>query len=480
MKKTKAVLWVIVMAAVMAVVFRGLAFMLEGKGTYNKNGDFLRVADECDVLFLGTSHVTTSVYPMELWNDYGITSYNISGYGHPMTMSYWTFMNALDYAKPKVVVADCFMLESDKRVIRDEKFMHFSLDGIPVSTTKIRAVCDMMDDFDERVEYLWDFSIYHRRWDDLKKDDFEVEYGKTRGAAFEIGICEPDTFVLQDVDAEPIDSIGVEYLRKIVEECQSRGIQVVLTFVPFPAQEDQQKVAAYGGEIAKEYGVDYLNFLQMDVVDYDTDFFDSYSHLNVSGGHKVTSFMGRYLTETCGVVDHRRDGSVNWDEDYADYQRYKIDKLRAQESLQNYLVMMADKSFSLCLFVDGKSRIWDYEQYVNQIRNLAPGYAFPSFDQLRDQGEDYLLVIDNKDGGIADFCGRGDQDREVEMSFGKVVYTEAVDGKRALYVGDSEESYLMEQDEDGQDLTVQLVLINNLDGSVVDVERFNEELKVDK
>ncbi len=478
MKRAKAVLWMVFMAVIMAAAYKGVAFCLEAKGSYNKNGDFLKVADECDVLFLGTSHVTTAVYPMELWNDYGITSYNISGYGHPMTMSYWTFMNALDYADPKVVVADCYVLESDKVVIRDEKFMHFSLDSIPLSTTKIRAVCDMFDDLDGRAEYLWDFSLYHDRWDELKKDDFDVDYGKTRGALFEIGICEPDEFVLTDVEAEPIESVGVEYLRRIVEECQSRGIKVVLTFLPFPAQEDQQKIAAYAGEIAKEYGVDYLNFLQMDLVDYDTDCFDSYSHLNVSGGHKITSFMGKYLTETCGVADRRQDGAANWDEDYADYQRYKINRLQAQESLQNYLVMMADQSFSLCLFVDGESRIWDYEQYVNQVHNLAPGYDFPSFDQMMEQGEDYLLVIDNKNGVVTDFSG--DESGEVETSFGKLVYTGTEDGGKALYLGDSEESFLMEQDKDGRDLTVQVLLIDNRDGSVVDVERFDEALKVNK
>lgn len=478
MKKAKAVLCVIFMAIAMIVVFRKVAFSLEAKGAYNKNGDFFRVADECDVLFLGSSHVATAVYPMELWNDYGITSYNISGYGHPLTMSYWTFMSALDYADPKVVVADCYFLDSDKAVIRDEKFMHFSLDCIPLSRTKVRAVCDMFDDFDSRVEYLWDFSLYHDRWDELGREDFDVDYGRTRGALFEIGISEPDTFVLRDVKAEPIDTLGVEYLRKIVEECQSRGIKVVLTFLPFPAQEDQQKIAAYAGEIAEEYGVEYLNFLQIDLVDYQTDCFDSYSHLNVSGGHKITSFLGKYLTENCGVVDHRQDGLVNWDEDYDAYQRYKIDRMQAQESLQNYRVMMADKNFSLCLFVDGKSKLWDYEQYVGQIRNLAPGYSFPSFEKIMEEKADYLLVLDNGKGEITDFYG--EEGGEVETSFGKVTYTRTDSGEKALYLGDSEESFLMEQDRDGRELTVQVVLIDNQTGSVVDVERFDEELKVNK
>lgn len=478
MKRVKAVLWIILMAILMVAAYRGISYRLQGKMTYQKNGDLLRVADDCDVLFLGTSHVTTEIFPMELWREYGITSYNISGYGHPLALSYWMLMNTLDYADPKVVVVDCYVMESDAIVMREEKFMHFSLDSIPFSKTKVMAVCDLFDDFDSRAEYLWNFSLYHDRWDELKRDDFEVEYGKTRGAIFEVGLEKPDDFVIQDVEAEPIDSVGVTYLRKIVEECQSRDIEVVLTFLPFPAQEDQQKVAAYAGEIAREYDVAYLNFLQMDVVDYETDCFDSYSHLNVAGGQKITSFLGRYLQDNYGLDNHRRDGLDDWDADYVDYQRYKIDKIQSQESLQNYLVMMADKSFSICLYVDGESKIWEHEQYVNQIRNLVPESAFQILDRVMGPGEDYCLIIDNTWGTVEEYYSW--EGGETETSFGKVTYTGKEDGSRALYFGDSEESFLVESCEDGRIPTVQVVLINNLDGTVADVQRFDETLTVTK
>ena len=356
--------------------------------------------------------------------------------------------------------------------------MHFSLDSIPLSKTKVMAVCDLFDDFDSLAEYLWSFSLYHDRWDELKRDDFEVEYGKTRGAVFEVGLEKPDYFEIRDMEAEPIDSVGVTYLRKIVEACQSRDIEVVLTFLPFPAQEDQQKVAAYAGEIAREYDVDYLNFLQMDVVDYQTDCFDSYSHLNVAGGQKITSFLGRYLQENYGLADHRQDGLDEWDADYAAYQRYKIDKIQSQESLQNYLVMMADKSFSICLYVDGESKIWEYEQYVNQIRNLVPEYTFPALDKLMRQGTDYCLIIDNVWETVEEYYGQ--EGGETETSFGKVSYMGKEDGSKALCLVDSEESFLKEYCDDGRIPTVQIVLINNLDGTVVDVQRFDESLTVNK
>lgn len=54
------------------------------------------------------------------------------------------------------------------------------------------------------------------------------------------------------------------------------------------------------------------------------------------------------------------------------------------------------------------------------------------------------------------------------------------DGSKALCLVDSEESFLKEYCDDGRIPTVQIVLINNLDGTVVDVQRFDESLTVNK
>ena len=53
--------------------------LVERKSAYQKNGDFMEQSEDLDVLFLGTSHVINGVFPMELWKEYGITSYNYQG-----------------------------------------------------------------------------------------------------------------------------------------------------------------------------------------------------------------------------------------------------------------------------------------------------------------------------------------------------------------------------------------------------------------
>ena len=56
---------------------RALA-MTEGP---EKNGSFLKEDRDYDVLLFGSSHMVNGIYPMELWKDYGITAYNLSGHG---------------------------------------------------------------------------------------------------------------------------------------------------------------------------------------------------------------------------------------------------------------------------------------------------------------------------------------------------------------------------------------------------------------
>ena len=71
---------------------------------------FLQEDTEYDVLFFGTSHVINGIFPMQLWNDYGITSYNFGGHANSLAMAYWTMVNAVEYHKPKVAVLDLSLI----------------------------------------------------------------------------------------------------------------------------------------------------------------------------------------------------------------------------------------------------------------------------------------------------------------------------------------------------------------------------------
>lgn len=95
--------------AVKIVLFFIIIFVLVGvaakiterKDSRKKYQDFMELADQIDVLFLGSSHVLNGINPVQLYSEYGITSYNMGKPGGMVTESYWTLMNALDYCTPK-------------------------------------------------------------------------------------------------------------------------------------------------------------------------------------------------------------------------------------------------------------------------------------------------------------------------------------------------------------------------------------------
>ena len=338
--------------------------LLERKDSREKYAKFFEHASDMDVLFLGTSHVLNSVFPMELWNDYGITSYNMGGHANQIPTSYWVMMNAFDYASPKVVVIDCYSLASNLKVFDDFEFVHLSFDAFPVSKTKIKAVNDLLynpgndnsagvtgengtKEKHTRLGLLWDYSVYHSRWSDMKQEDFEPVYNKEYGAESRIQIAEPSTPAENPGTTLEEMTVGRAYLELMIEECQKRGIDVLLTYIPYPVTGESTWVDINTvSEIAKQHGVKYLNYLDLDVVDYETDCYDPASHLNPSGAFKVTDQMGQYLMDNYSLTDHRGDEAyAYWDMDFAGYTEMKDERLEEQGDLNTYLMLLQDKRY---------------------------------------------------------------------------------------------------------------------------------------
>lgn len=479
MKKIRTrLICVLVSVVVFATCIHKLGFLLENKLAYQKMGEFIATGEEYDVLFLGTSHMAMGIYPMELWEDYGIVSYNLAGNGHPMASSYWVMMNAFDYADPQLVVIDCYTVERNSKVPNDGKFTHESLDEIPLSLTKVRAVCDLFDDTDSRMEYLWNFSMYHNRWSELKKDDFTTEYGLGKGAYYnDIVELPKDVPRINKESDMKLDSVGTLYLEKMIEECQRRNIDVLLTYVPFPAQEEEQLEARAVNHIAEKYQVNYINFLERNDVNYDTDCYDPASHLNASGARKVTQYLGNYIQTEYGIPDHRGETEYDhWNEDYSKYSAYKMERLQNKESLKPYLMLLADKNYSYCLWVDKDTGIWnDDSQYRELIYNLALGKDLEKAPDAIEQQDDYFVVVDNSSGKIWECIGN-EMLEESETSFGGFTYL-TEENNIQLYFNENEEDYIIEQYEDGGVPEVQIIVIDNANGSIVDVARFDESLE---
>ncbi len=82
------------------------ASVLQWKHPVTYDSPFMELETEYDVLFFGSSHMKHTMLPLELWHDYGITSYNLGIASERFPTTYWTMENAIAHKQPKIVVAD--------------------------------------------------------------------------------------------------------------------------------------------------------------------------------------------------------------------------------------------------------------------------------------------------------------------------------------------------------------------------------------
>ena len=334
-------------------------------------------ADDYDVLFFGTSHVMYGICPLELWNDYGITSYNWGSPTCTIPSIYWKLMNVLDYATPDLVVVDCFRAVWTDKSYNVER-LHEAFDAFNLSLTKYNAINDLMDDTEkytemDKLNVLFKLSAYHNRWEELQKKDFDNPYIDTKGGEFEVNVAVPiEISTTSEKTAITAEMEGVNYLRKIIELCQSKNIPILLTYLPYPTLDEEKKEANMIQDIANEYNVDYINFTDIDIVNYDTDYADAFSHMNISGNKKVTEYLGQYIMYNYEITDMRNDYTLSqqWNQDYADLIDWEMELLVSQTSLANYLMLLSVTPVDYIIIVRDKDILFD-KYYIELIENLG-------------------------------------------------------------------------------------------------------------
>lgn len=367
----------------------GTANLTERKASKEKYRDFFNEQLEFDVLFFGTSHVLNGIFPMELWEQEGFTSYNFGGHASTLAMSYWVMQNVFRYKQPQVVVIDCYGLRWTGKT-SNFSFAHQAMDEFPLNRTKIQAVMDLVQDDAEvwesadvgeemvvqsegepksRIGLLWNFSVYHARWSELSREDFIPDVLCEKGAESRIGVTQNQWNGVTEKGMPKEPSVNEMYLRNMIEDCKERGIQVLLTYIPFPADEKHQKDANRVKQIAAEYQVNYIDFLELDCVNAKTDYYDK-THLNPLGARKITKYVGEYLRENYTLSDHRKDTAyAKWNVDYERYTDFKNEKLREQEDMMTYMMLLGREQVQAQFILRNEELLLDdwYSQILNEI-----------------------------------------------------------------------------------------------------------------
>ena len=488
----KGVIFFVLLFAAIGLTSRVLEYKVSGK----RIEPFLKDAKSYDVVFLGNSHAIYGVYPLELWRDYGIASYNLSSFGSTMAVNYWTARLMIESAQPKLVVIDVDEISRADKAPKSNGDLHIALDAYPLTPTKISAIEDLMNNSEEinsdgnryvdiRWEYYFKLRKYHDRFGELTADDFFPSREILRGAMMMIDVADPvDYDIIDERQAWDQGGWGYEYLRMLIELCQSRGIDVLLTHVPFPASEQSQEEANAVRYMLGEYGIQMIDMVNIDgIADYQVDSYDQVSHLNPSGARKVTDFLGEYIVGHYDIPDHRGEAEYAvWDADYDAYRNDKLDILREEDDLKVLLMLLHDSDFSVMISLKSGSAVYQEEKLLTLLQNIGREhifyedayYAWSSAMQPLVQlpraaayGVPCFILVDRKGGQIQERAGIGED--TIQTGFGDVTYRSGEEGASVLLNGEC----ILEAQADAQD--IRIAVVDDRTGEVAFVRGFNLE-----
>ncbi len=409
-----------------------------------------------DVLFIGSSHVFSSVSPEDIFNDYGITAYVQGSSCQKIWQSYYYLKETYYTQKPKVVVLDTFMaLDGSPQT---EAFNREAIDKMKLSPAKMEAIktaVEFNSNEENFVSYLFPIFRYHDRWEELKQEDYiwfvKGKDSPTKGFLPRIGSV-PATFNELDYTNELEESNVMNetcevYLDKIKSLCEENGSTLILAKIPTCLWN--QTSSSTISQWAEERKVEFLDYnaeskLREEVsIDWESDSLDGGNHLNYDGAMKFTKVFGKYLSEHFSFEDKREKPK---------YEKWKEDYIYYKKCVDNY--MLANTAD--CIDYIGKLKNGDYVTLVS-IGNInlhlidLPVKLYEEFgisEEFLEKASEKnnLLVLQNTENIVE---VTGEEDVEIKDTIAGVEWnasSRVIDGKKTFSCIWNKEEFAKEQE----------------------------------
>jgi hypothetical protein len=249
-----------------------------------------------DSLFLGDSQGWSTYSPIQMYGEYGFTSYNACTAGQFPYDASILLKNFYKTKKTNLVVVDVNM------VFTSVNFLKLGL--------------------------MWIFPIFHyHNVDELSSlQDYSSKKGFNEYDG-SLGYTGSLNYMEENEKSDLIRFDCSKALEDIYELCKENNSQLLLVNTVSPLHWNQKrhdKIQKW----CEEHNVNYVDYNETSLnqqigFDYSTDFRDGGDHLNLSGSKKVCAYLGSYLQTTYELEDHRKDEKYQaWNQLYNDASEY--------------------------------------------------------------------------------------------------------------------------------------------------------------
>lgn len=370
--------------------------------------------DSIDVLFFGSSVAVNAFSPQEIYNSYGIRSYNLGSEQQSIFLSYFWLKEALRFQSPQVVVLDTrflFELHPENPINTTEGLTRKCLDPMKWSAVKIEAVsnlCDLDQEQSELSYYLTNIR-FHTRWANLKEHDMvghEVQYSQLKGYGpiDEYGAKTYKSYNPSGDTEARANAHGVmmTYLDKTAELCREEGITLVLVSLPGNAMNDgvNNLLSAY----AQSNQIDYYNLCETKMynsIGAELPRENMIGHENLWGSIKMSRFIGNLLSSTyevAAVEDPQYEESRDF------YEQIKKNcELKHITDLDEYLKMIQDPNYTIFMAVRDEASAGLTESVKKELKSLGLR------EDLTDKYEWSYCAVISPENGVREELSRNDR-----------------------------------------------------------------------
>ena len=257
-------------------------------------------AGQVDLVCVGNSLGFCSIAPMELYRDYGITSYNLSTAMQLPVETYFVIRTAIKKQPVKVILWEANGLTKQ-------------CDPIEYASSRLA----------EEIKFRHPFTRYHNAWNNVVSGFKMRPYMK--GFVINEAVKQytgGEYYDPSDKSVKEVNPVQHYYFDKIRKLCDEEGIKLVLFCNPSPVCYDTPMLNGIS-RFSQEESVDFLDAnaeIEKLGIDWETDTYDKGDHLNLNGSRKMTKFLAQYLVQECDREDHRSDpGYQAWNDLLAVY-----------------------------------------------------------------------------------------------------------------------------------------------------------------
>ena len=343
--------------------------------------------DTVDVLFLGSSHGACGFLPQVLYDEYKITSYNLSCEQQSLFTSYYWLCEALKTQEPRVVVLESYMLYENYDngpLVSESDITRKAFDNMKWSKNKIQAINEIcqLDNTQNKLSFYFPNIRYHDRWKELKKKDIEFKkahYSELKGytmipkkgggdyTGYQLSECENNT---------EMNPLMQEYLEKIKELCKEKNIELVLVYTP--AKNYGKSVVANLEDYAKSQDIRLIDFNDAEVFSaagYNFGKMNSdKGHANIWGATCITKYIGSILSSEASITPHQDD---QW-ESTAEFYQFALSQCEMiyknkPEDIEDYIYCISDDRYEVNITsdIEQKKKYEVYEKRTGRLIDIA-------------------------------------------------------------------------------------------------------------